>query len=315
MVSNRSNGIYRSVVTATVGLIIVATAIWFLIRDLSTIDSTYRHTATDASVEYQRNAQAYIKEYCFSPAGLREEDCTAKAYEAAREGQRKEQDLAAQNITAWWTKVMGIAALIGMALSAVGVWLVKATFDATRRSNEIARTVGEAQVRCYLSIKSPSLKIDMYGQPEVDIVVFNSGQSPARKFRWTHSARWRCRRPEIEWESLPLSEPSLEYLRDITVGDNKLPTNVQMSGRNLTEGQEEGLARATVIFVNVTIWMLWEDVFGNEFSELWNFQAGHMGGCIDNDIPLHLDTRAVERPEKAKDEKRGAIHRLRSRFL
>ena len=33
---------------------------------------------------------------------------------------------------------MGIAALIGMALSAIGVWLVKTTFDETRTANEIA---------------------------------------------------------------------------------------------------------------------------------------------------------------------------------
>ena len=122
---------YRSIVTTLAGLAIVGAALWALIADLSSVDSAYSHAAADASVEYERNAQADIKESCFSPSGLRKVDCAAKAREAAREGQRKEQDLAAQNITAWWTKVMGIAALIGMALSAVGVWFVKRTLDAT----------------------------------------------------------------------------------------------------------------------------------------------------------------------------------------
>ena len=125
-----------------VGLAIVGTALFFLIRDLSSVDSAYRHSAADASIKYERDAKAYQKETCISsPTVLADPDCEAKAEEAKREGQRKEQDLAAQNITAWWTKIMGIAALIGMALSAVGVWLVKTTFDETRKANDISKEV------------------------------------------------------------------------------------------------------------------------------------------------------------------------------
>ena len=145
MVFDRSNGIYRSVIAAIAGLAIVA-ALFFLIRDLSTVDSAYRNSAADASVKYQSDTSAYIKKRCFTPTGLREEDCAAKAREAEREGQRKEQDLAAQNITAWWTKVMGIAALIGMTLSAVGVWLVKTTFDETRKATKTAQISSEAYI-------------------------------------------------------------------------------------------------------------------------------------------------------------------------
>ena len=159
MVFNRSNGIYRSIFVALGGLAIVASALFLLIRDLSTVDSAYSHSAANAAVEYERDAQAYIKERCFTPAGLREPDCSAKAHEAAREGQRKEQDLAAQNITAWWTKVMGIAALIGMALSAVGVWLIKTTFDETREANNIAREIGRAQTMAHLGVRSARMEI------------------------------------------------------------------------------------------------------------------------------------------------------------
>jgi hypothetical protein len=143
---------HRRIVITVAGLAFVASALFLLVRDLSTVDSAYSHAATDAAVKYQRDAHAYIKERCFAPPGLGEIDCASKADEAAREGQRKEQDLAAQNITAWWTKVMGIAALIGMALSAIGVWLVKTTFDETRKANDLAKLHQRARVQVNLEV-------------------------------------------------------------------------------------------------------------------------------------------------------------------
>ena len=177
---------FRSIVTTLAGLAIVASALWALVSDLSSVDSAYRHSASDASVEYQRNAQAYIKETCFTPAGLGKPDCAPQAREAAREGQRKEQDLAAQNITAWWTKVMGIAALMGMALSAVGVWLVKTTFDETREANSIAR---DAQ-RAWITIESDPILVRPSGPDglyvRVNFTAKNVGGTAATDFEFTH---------------------------------------------------------------------------------------------------------------------------------
>ena len=187
MVFDRSNGINRGFVATLVVLAIVAASLFFLIRDLSMVDSAYSHAATDASVEYERNTQAYIKETCFTPSGLKEPDCAAKAYEAEREGQRKEQDLAAQNITAWWTKVMGIAAMIGMALSAVGVWLVKKTFDATRRSNEIASDTTEAENRAWIKVTPRLSRVHVWNEAiqiqNLEIKIENVGDSVARQVR------------------------------------------------------------------------------------------------------------------------------------
>jgi hypothetical protein len=177
MVSDRSNGIYRRVV-ALIGLAIVAAALFFLIRDLSTVDAAYRNSAANASIKYHRDAEAYVKESCITSTGLREVDCATKADEAAREGQRKEQDLAAQNITAWWTKVMGIAALIGMALSAVGVWLVKTTFDETRKANQIARETMRRQLRAYIGIHKFIWRGEL-GDFRLKIQWKNTGQTPA----------------------------------------------------------------------------------------------------------------------------------------
>lgn len=165
---------YRSAIATLAGLAIVAISLFFLISDLSTVDSAYRHSAADASIKYKGDADAYVKERCVTSAGLREDDCAPKADEAAREGQRKEQDLAAQNITAWWTKVMGVAALIGMALSAVGVWLVKTTFDETRKANEIAAKFQRAVIVPKLNIVDSSERTYV-----CSVEAENVGASPA----------------------------------------------------------------------------------------------------------------------------------------
>lgn len=143
---------YRRYIATITGLAIVAAVLWLLVRDLSAVDLAYSHAAADASVKYERDADAYVKKTCFPPSGFGEVNCAGKADEAKREGQRKEQDLAAQNITAWWTKIMGIAALIGMGLSAVGVWLVKTTFDETRLANVLAESHQRARMKPLLEV-------------------------------------------------------------------------------------------------------------------------------------------------------------------
>lgn len=229
----------------------------------------------------------------------------------ANTGQDHEKrDLAAQEASALWAFWMVLASFLSVLITAVGtIFLYKQIVltreavedtgratDAMRKANEISERIGEAQTRCYLGIKSASVSIGDDGNPSVTIVVVNTGQSPARKFRWTHSACWRCGEPEVEWKSRPLSEPPMEYIRDIPVGESPLPNSVQLPGRNLTQAEEFQLAIANIIFVKVVIWMLWEDVFGNKFSERWNFQACHMGGCIDKEVILFPDIMAVERP-------------------
>ena len=187
MVFNRVGGSNWGIIASIVVFAIVASSLLFLIRDLSAVDAAFSDAAADASVKYQGEAQAFIEESCFTPSGLREEDCAAKAREVARESQRKEQDLAAQNITAWWTKVMGIAALFGMAISALGIWLVKTTFDETRRSNEIARESLVTSNRAWLRVTADTdIRIKFYND-SIDARAFfnveNIGKSVAKEVK------------------------------------------------------------------------------------------------------------------------------------
>jgi hypothetical protein len=79
-----------------------------------------------------------------------------------------------------WTFLMGSAAIVGVLLSAFGVFLVWTTFTATRRGNEIAREVGEAQTRAYISVTGIKANVTDKGFFEIEFNVKNFGQSPAR---------------------------------------------------------------------------------------------------------------------------------------
>jgi len=111
-------------------------------------------------------------------------DCIAEASNAARENERQEQDLVAQRVTAVWTFLMGCAAIVGMGLSIVGVFLVWTTFRAAREANEIGRNALIAERRPWLEIEKVMIGgIQMEAaRAVVDIVVIgkNVGNSPAQ---------------------------------------------------------------------------------------------------------------------------------------
>lgn len=82
--------------------------------------------------------------------------------------------------------MMALAAVAALAVSVWAVVLLKSTLHATRAAltkaddaNRIAREIGQAQVRAYLS--SPQIDIDFEDQKHIGVTVYykNSGQSPA----------------------------------------------------------------------------------------------------------------------------------------
>tara|TARA_R110001599_G_scaffold259024_1_gene459329 strand:- start:724 stop:1659 length:936 start_codon:yes stop_codon:yes gene_type:complete len=119
-----------------VGLILAALAAvtaCFAISDFSTVDRAYIDYAAHQSQNYAEQAQDRIRDSCGALPTVSYPDCVAKEENAAREYERNEYDLAAQMTMAWWTKVMGSAAVIGVFLSSVGIFLVYTTFSETRK--------------------------------------------------------------------------------------------------------------------------------------------------------------------------------------
>lgn len=103
----------------------------------------YDQEAQDRIADYAKHSREQIARACFAFPGLNQVECVSQAYQKSsperREYERRELDLVAQQKMALWTAVMGVAAMIGMALSAVGVWLVWTTFRETRRQAQIAQ--------------------------------------------------------------------------------------------------------------------------------------------------------------------------------
>lgn len=103
----------------------------------------YAQQAKIDAAEYASNAAAEAYKPCRVSALPKLDKCLSDAkreYNLKRnDNSRDYADLVAQQRSALWAAVMGIAALIGMMLSAIGVWLVYTTFKETRRTAEIAQ--------------------------------------------------------------------------------------------------------------------------------------------------------------------------------
>jgi hypothetical protein len=141
-----------------------------------------RQEAENKAEIHSRSAEYRIEQFCSSQKA--EEECVTNTRQTENENRRNEEDLGAQKLSAWWAQVMAVAALVGMGLSAVGVWLVKTTFDETQKANEIAREAMERQLRAYVSIDcvycffAPPPRTE---NPEVKCfpIIRNSGVTPA----------------------------------------------------------------------------------------------------------------------------------------
>ena len=106
--------------------------------------SKYQYEAESGHADYTRRATEVIPKGCLAHAArsVEKSNCIKKAVSEyrlkVRDNDREYRDLVAQQTSALWTGIMGIAALIGIALSALGVALVWTTFQETKRTNLIA---------------------------------------------------------------------------------------------------------------------------------------------------------------------------------
>jgi hypothetical protein len=138
----------------------------------------YEWTANENARKYANYTYGPERSACLREPIQNQPYCIAQADDKKRDYQRNEDDLIAQKSTAVWTFLMGCAAIVGVALSALGIFLVWTTFRATREGNNIAREIGEAQVRAYLSVASATYQL---GKKSISarVSITNVGQSTA----------------------------------------------------------------------------------------------------------------------------------------
>lgn len=97
----------------------------------------YYDDAQRSAATHSRDAHNHITTECrVSDAAP---SCEREISQAARDSQRGEYDLYSQKAMALWTAIMGAMAVVGIALSGVGVYLIWRTWDATREAAENSR--------------------------------------------------------------------------------------------------------------------------------------------------------------------------------
>jgi hypothetical protein len=226
----------------------LSSAAWFIFKG-NNLERGYEIEASKASDQAADRARVEMKRDCGSLAAPRKDKCESQIGNAYRSYRKETRDLEAQRTTALWTAYMGAAALLGMAVSIVGVGLVFITFRATREANEIARETAKQQLRAYMGIMDYSVTPMNYegkagpdvGSGGVLIHMQNFGQSPAIGLTTVISIGFRewGDKPEqpVKWafegEELPIDiQPSAPMHRTVALPEAtfehywELPTGV-----------------------------------------------------------------------------------------
>lgn len=99
----------------------------------------YEHQTEQNAKSYRDTARIHAERACAAVARPKAFECVHEQYHAAWERERNQYDLQAQLVTSAWTRAMGLAAIIGMIVGIIGVGLVYATFNETRRTADEAK--------------------------------------------------------------------------------------------------------------------------------------------------------------------------------
>jgi len=172
------------------------------------LSAEHAKSALDArnyAKQYEAGAPSRIERACRGRQDSALIECIAEQVKAARENQRAEYDLGAQNQMADWAFWMMIVSTVTMVIAATALWYVKDTLSETRAmtreaeagtqaarlaaeagraANEISERMGHIQMRAYLTIPMPTFTFED-AQILFALTVRNAGQSPARNIKLT----------------------------------------------------------------------------------------------------------------------------------
>lgn len=207
MMSNRDRyGNSAPYVVLVIGLVIV----FIFAFEVASSRERARYEQQRTS-EYAGNAEADIRRTCIGVDDSAQAECIRQVVETGNEHQRAERDLSAQQEMARWAFYMLAVSSAGLVITAVGIYYVRDTLIETRKSVQVTREIGEAQVRAYLSIR-PTVIPSMEGAPldhrrSFEVEIENAGLTPARNVNAVVYADWLPR-------NLPSPCPNLVRMRD-----------------------------------------------------------------------------------------------------
>lgn len=195
------------------------------------------------------------------------------AYDHSAQGQQDAHEAAkAARDAANWAGGVLVAAWAETLVTLAGVVLVALTLGAARRSAKAAeknieetRRIGEAQVRAYVAISDVTVSFDKEGDPTVAIGAKNTGDSPARDFKWFPSIQYfsgEKKRTETVADLGDAAPPGAT----IPAGEEHRD-NQQIGYMCINEFAESFEPHASRIPIRVRIRFTFKDVFGCELEE------------------------------------------------
>jgi hypothetical protein len=235
--------------------------------------SGYHQNAGNKAAQYERWSKNEIRTGCVSFGSLPKAECTYKAKQAAQENKRAEYDLYAQRTSALWAGIMAVAALVGIGLSGVGVYLVYTTFEATKQANYYTKLqmVPRFNIRDFsVSVSNPFHRVQtrpsitFSGPTAPDLIRVTAitrlyGEVGSILYEWSDS-RWQ---KADEWfDIIPFT------------------TEILLAGefRDVTQDVIAAVsadAQITVSFV---------DVFGDSHSSTQKFKGARSGQAVGIDL-------------------------------
>jgi hypothetical protein len=152
--------------------------------------------ATESEEQIRLQAQEHAEQYadaarvsveCEAPdiTAPAQGNCITAEQEAANDAERSEYDLEAQKIMANWTRVMGKAAIVGMGVGILGLFLIFVTFWETRKAADAGREaniIAREQQRARIVASAKSVQISAH-QEALVLSCENIGASPALRLR------------------------------------------------------------------------------------------------------------------------------------
>jgi hypothetical protein len=263
MVFDRSNGIYRSVIIAIAGLILLG-------ANNPSKNSTGNAPAAQGNQKagHNENITAGVSRI---GSALEAQKPKADSYEKER-NEREIRDLQAQENSAYWAEAMFWATIAAIILSVIGIGLVWFTFRETRNAAKSAQISSEAYIwneRAWLEfVDWPKAAGNIRTAP-IDafpmVAVHNSGKSMAKIVRVTAhevDSGWKKTGCEAEW---PVNGHLIKAGKTATLRAFPISLNV-------------GVKKQFIIDVEYSILGGETDCFECRFSMSLIKSSGPMGG-------------------------------------
>ncbi len=259
---------HRWIIDPALGLtlavcVVAVFIVWIDYTRLVTAQSTSERLGTiQPSVE----SRDHVEEACFGLGGGEWRGCALNVIQREFETGQNTRDLHAQERMARWAFWMFVAAGIGTLVAGFGLILLRRTWVETKRTADVTRTIGEAQVRAYLRVERARVQQDG-NKITVEVTVKNYGQSPARFVHFV---------PEIVYNADVTDKPGSQrarfaYANGWDLGD--IPANSSVDSGTVSfsdiEYSEAAVRNSdgTPIVVLVNIGVFAADVFGVEILD------------------------------------------------